>query len=67
MSDGERILLERRRRGLLAYQLSARVGIAPSILSAIEHGRRAATFDQKLALARALGVEPETIFTLVTA
>jgi transcriptional regulator with XRE-family HTH domain len=67
MSDGEKILLERRRRKLPAYQLAAAAKIAPSVLSAIEHGDREATFDQKLALARALGVEPESIFQRVTA
>ncbi|MGD0651080.1 MAG: helix-turn-helix transcriptional regulator [Verrucomicrobiia bacterium] len=66
MSDGERILLERRRRGLKAYKLGAAAGIAPSILSAIERGERTATFEQRLALARALGVEPETLFQRVT-
>lgn len=66
MKDGENVLLERRRRGLPAYQLAAAAKIAPSVLSAIEHGKRAATFDQKLALARALGVEPEAIFQRVT-
>ncbi len=66
MSDGEKILLERRRRGLAAYKLAAAAGIAPSVLSAIEHGDREATYGQKLTLARALGVEPETIFDRVT-
>ena len=66
MSEGEKILLERRRRGLKAYTLAGAAGIAPSILSAIERGEREATFEQKLALARALGVEPETLFSRVT-
>ena len=66
MSDGEKILLQRRRRGQKAYTLAGAAGIAPSILSAIERGEREATFEQKLALARALGVEPETLFSRVT-
>ena len=66
MTEGERILLERRRRGLAAYKLAAAAGIAPSVLSAIEHGDREPTYGQKLMLARALGVEPEAIFHRVT-
>ena len=67
MNDGEKLLLARRRARLPAYQLAAAAKIAPSVLSAIEHGDREATSDQKLALARALGVEPEMIFERVTA
>ncbi len=66
MSDGERLLIERRRHRQKAYKLAGAAGIAPSILSAIERGEREATYAQKLALARALGVEPETIFQRVT-
>jgi transcriptional regulator with XRE-family HTH domain len=67
MSDGERLLLERRRRGLAAWKLAATAGIDPTTYSRIERGEREASTDQKLSLARALGVEPETIFERVTA
>jgi len=66
VNDGENILLERRRRKMPAYKLAAAASVAPSVLSEIEHGHREATFDQKLALARALGIEPESIFARVT-
>jgi len=66
MHDGERLLIERRRRGQSAYKLAGAASIAPSVLSEIEHGRREATFEQKLALARALGMEPEQLFQRVT-
>jgi DNA-binding XRE family transcriptional regulator len=36
------------------------------VVRSIEHGKREATFEQKLALARALGMEPEQIFQRVT-
>ena len=67
MSDGEKLLIERRRRGLAAWKLAAQAGIDPTTYSRIERGQRQATFGQKLALARALGVEPEQIFARVTA
>jgi transcriptional regulator with XRE-family HTH domain len=66
MSDGEKLLIERRRRGLAAWRLAASAEIDPTTYSKIERGEREAAFDQKLALARALGVEPETIFQKVT-
>jgi transcriptional regulator with XRE-family HTH domain len=66
MTDGERLLLERRRRGFPAWRLAATAEIDPTTYSRIERGEREATFDQKLALARALGVEAETIFQRVT-
>jgi transcriptional regulator with XRE-family HTH domain len=62
MNDGERLLLQRRRRGLVAWKLAALAGIDPTTYSRIERGEREATYDQKLALARVLGVVPETIF-----
>jgi transcriptional regulator with XRE-family HTH domain len=65
MSDCERLLIERRRRGLAAWKLAAQAEIDPTTYSKIERGEREATFEQKLALARALGVEPETIFQRV--
>ena len=67
MTDGERLLIERRRRGLAAWKLAAQAEIDPTTYSRIERGGRDATFEQRLALARALGVEPETIFQRVTA
>lgn len=66
MSDGERLLIERRRRGLPAWRLAAAAEIDPTTYSRIERGEREATFEQKLALARVLGVEPGNIFTRVT-
>jgi transcriptional regulator with XRE-family HTH domain len=65
MTDGEKLLLERRRRGLAAWKLAAQAGIDPTTYSRIERGEREATYDQKLALARALGVEPESLFSRV--
>ena len=62
MRDGERLLLERRRRGLAAWKLAAQAGIDPTTYSRIERSEREATFEHKLALARVLGVEPESIF-----
>jgi len=67
MSDGERLLIERRRRGLAAWKLAALADIDPTTFSRIERGEREATFQQKLALARALGIEPEAIFQRVEA
>ncbi len=67
MTSGEKLLIERRRRGLRAWRLAALADIDPTTYCKIERGEREATFDQKLALARALGVEPETIFQRVTA
>ena len=61
-TDGERLLIARRRRGLAAWKLAAAAEIDPTTYSRIERGEREATFDQRLRLARALGVEPETIF-----
>ncbi len=62
MSDGEKLLIERRRRGLAAWKLAAAADLDPTTYSKIERGEREATHDQKLALARALGVEPENLF-----
>jgi transcriptional regulator with XRE-family HTH domain len=66
MSDGERLLIERRRHRLAAWKLAALADIDPTTYSRIERGERKATFDQKLALTRALGVEPEIIFQQVS-
>jgi transcriptional regulator with XRE-family HTH domain len=65
MTTGERLLLERRRRGLPAWKLAALANLDPTTYSKIERGGREATLEQRLALARALGVEPETIFERV--
>jgi transcriptional regulator with XRE-family HTH domain len=65
-TDGERLLIARRRRELPAWKLAAAAEIDPTTYSRIERGEREATLDQRLALARALGVEPETIFQRVT-
>jgi len=57
----------RRRKGLItpeqAWRLAASEEIDPTTYSRIERGEREATFEQKLALARVLGVEPANIFT----
>ena len=66
MTESEKLLIERRRRGFAGWELAAAAGICPTTYSKIENGQREPTFDQKLALARALGVEPETIFPRVT-
>lgn len=63
MSDGEKLLIERRRRGLPAWKLAALADCDPTTYSKIERGEREATVDQKLALARTLGVEPEKLFS----
>lgn len=65
LTDGERLLLERRKRKLPAWKLAAAADIDPTTYSRIERGEREATFDQRLRLARALGMEPETIFQRV--
>ncbi|MCX6900779.1 MAG: helix-turn-helix transcriptional regulator [Verrucomicrobia bacterium] len=65
MSDGERLLIARRRRGWAAWKLSATAEMDPTTYSHIERGERDATIDQQRRLARALGVEPETIFKQV--
>jgi len=62
VGDGERLLLARRRKGLPAWKLAALADCDPTTYSKVERGEREATPDQKLALARALGVEPETLF-----
>ena len=66
MTEAEKLLLEWRRRGLSAWKLAALADVDPSTYSQIERGERAATFDQKTALAQVLGVEPETRFSRVT-
>ncbi|HUI07264.1 MAG TPA: helix-turn-helix transcriptional regulator [Verrucomicrobiae bacterium] len=66
MTAGERLLLERRRRRLPAWKLAALADLDPTTYSKIERGERDATPDQRLRLARALGVEPEQIFQRVT-
>ena len=62
MSNGEKLLIERRRRGLAAWKLAALAEIDPTTYSRIERGERDATPDQRAALARALGVEQEQIW-----
>ena len=66
MTTGERLLLERRRGRLPAWKLAALANLDPTTYSKIERGEREATLEQRLALARALGVDPETIFQKVT-
>ncbi len=66
MTDGDKLLLKRRQRGLPAWKVAAAADIDPTTYSRIERGERDATFEQKLALARVLGVEPETIFSRMT-
>lgn len=66
MTDGEKLLIERRRKGLPAWRLAALADCDPTTYSKIERGEREATFEQKLALARALGCEPESLFQKVT-
>jgi transcriptional regulator with XRE-family HTH domain len=66
MTDGEKLLIERRRRGLRAWKLAALADIDPTTYCKIERGERVATFVQKLALARALGLEPDKLFERVT-
>ena len=66
MTDAEKLLIARRRHGLAGWELAAAAGICPTTYSKIENGAREATHDQKLKLARALGVEPETLFSRVT-
>jgi len=51
---------------MAGWELAAAAGICPTTYSKIENGARDATLDQRLRLARALGVEPETIFSRVT-
>ncbi|MCG3150085.1 MAG: hypothetical protein PCFJNLEI_03556 [Verrucomicrobiae bacterium] len=63
MNDNERLLIERRRRGLAGWELAAASHICPTTYSKIENGQREATHDQKLAIARTLGVEPEKLFS----
>lgn len=65
MNDAEKLLIERRRRGLAGWELAAAAGICPTTYSKIENGQRLPTFDQRLALARALGLEPEKFFQQV--
>jgi transcriptional regulator with XRE-family HTH domain len=63
MTDNERLLIERRRRGLAGWELAAAAHICPTTFSKIENGQREATYDQKLALSRALGLDPEKLFS----
>lgn len=62
MNNGEKLLITRRRQRLAAWKLAALADIDPTTYSRIERGEREATFEQKLALARALGVVPEAVF-----
>jgi len=64
-TESERLLIARRRKGLPAWKLAALADIDPSTYSRLERGEREATPDQRLRLARALGVDPETIFQRV--
>jgi len=61
-TDGERILIARRRRGLAAWELAAEARICPTTFSKIENGHREATPEQKTAIARVLGIEPQHLF-----
>jgi transcriptional regulator with XRE-family HTH domain len=67
MSEADKLLLARRSRKLPAWKLAAMANIDPTTYSRIERGERAATPEQRLALARALGLEPETIFERIFA
>jgi len=67
MTDAEKLLIERRRRGLAGWELASAAGICPTTYSKIENGQREPTFEQKLALARVLGLEPEKLFQQVAA
>jgi DNA-binding XRE family transcriptional regulator len=67
MNDGEKLLLARRRKGLAAWKFAALADLDPTTYSRIERGDREATFEQKLALARALGVPVEQIFERISA
>jgi transcriptional regulator with XRE-family HTH domain len=67
MSDGEVLLLARRRQRQPAWKLAALADIDPTTYSRIERDEREATFEQKLALARALGTEPEKLFQRISA
>jgi len=62
ITDAERLLVARRRRGIPGWKLAGLADIDPTTYSKIEHGQRDATPDQRAALARALGVEQETIW-----
>jgi len=61
-TDNERLLIARRRKGLPAWKLAALADIDPTTYSRLERGEREATPDQKRALARVLGCEPEHLF-----
>ena len=65
-TDNERLLIARRRHKLPAWKVAALADLDPTTYSRIERGEREATFEQKLALARALGCEPESLFQKVT-
>ena len=62
----EVIVLDVNLPSMAGWELAAAAGICPTTYSKIENGARDATLDQRLRLARALGVEPETIFSRVT-
>jgi transcriptional regulator with XRE-family HTH domain len=67
MSIGERLLLARRRRGLAAWRIAALAQIDPTTYSRIERDERVPSLDQRLAIARALEIEPEQLFEKVHA
>lgn len=58
MTIGDRIRLSRETRGYTATDLALKVGVTPTHMSRLEHGRRYPTMDTLLEIAKALGVKP---------
>lgn len=62
VQEHERIVLERMRLGLYAWKVASNASIDATTYSKIERGIRRPNFEQRLGIARALGVEPTVLF-----
>ncbi len=60
---GERIRLARERLGLTQQQLAERAGVSRQLVGALEAGRHLPRVDAAMALAAALGLETERLFS----
>ena len=58
---GERLRIERKRRGWTLQELAAKVELSPASLSAIENDKAVLDLERLVALAQALGVSPHVV------
>lgn len=62
-SIGERLRLERKRRGVSQRQLAERVGLSPSLISQIETGRSKPSVSTLYAIVTELGISLDRLFS----